>query len=419
MPLNGRCNAVGILPKFLPKKSFLKIIPDSLGNTAAIAVCICKGTDLMDINNYTTEDFVCDESFRQYCAGSNPSAVAFWETWILSNPQKSAEVLEARHLLAILNARQGNVQEQLRQLKDGIERFDLFKETLGSRETSADRAAMAPSPAAKTRVVRWKATVGIAASLLVAAALTYFLSSRKTVKPPAEIVAVSPIRIQSGKEPRKTVVLPDGSVVTLHSNSMLTFDSNFGKTSRELVLSGEGFFDIAHNEQHPFIVHTADVNVEVLGTLFNVSAYPQEAYTETSLFRGKVAVSVKGHPEQKVILIPSQKLVIAHGIGKGGMPVAESLLKKVALAVDPVDHKAKEIAWVRSRIKIEDEPLGTIAARLQAWYGIPIVFTDDEVKSFRYSGTFESETVVKALEALQLSYPFNFRVENEKIIIGK
>ena len=376
-----------------------------------MAVSISKGSDLMDINNYTTEDFVCDESFRQYCMGSNPTAIAFWEAWIGSHPQKAAEIQEAKQLITILNARQGNVQEQLRQLKDGIDRFDLFKETLTAKPS--------PAPVGRHYIIPWKYAAGIAASLLVVAVAAYVLFSRKAARPPAEIAAVAPLRIQSGAEPRKTVVLPDGSVVTLHSHSTITLASQFGQSSRELVLSGEAFFDIAHNEHHPFIVHTADVNVEVLGTLFNVSAYPEGSFTETSLFRGKVSVSIKDHPEQKVILTPSQKLVITHVAGAGNAPVAESLLKKVPLAVDPIDHKAKEIAWVRNRIKIEDEPLETIAARLQAWYGIPIVFTDEEVKKLRYSGTFESETVVKALEALQLSYPFNFRVENDKIVIGK
>jgi transmembrane sensor len=382
-----------------------------LGNSIVLAVSINKGSDLMDINNYTTEDFVCDESFRQYCTGSNPTVVAFWEDWIGSHPQMVDEIQEAKQLITILNARQGNVQEQLRQLKDGIDRFDLFKETLTAKSS--------PSPFAKRTTIPWKYAAGFAASLLVVAVAIYFLSSHKTAGPSAEVAAVAPLRIQSGDEPRKTVVLPDGSVVTLHSHSTITLAGQFGQSSRELVLSGEALFDIAHNEHHPFIVHTADVNVEVLGTLFNVSAYADGGFTETSLFRGKVSVSIKDHPEQKVILMPSQKLVIAHGAGKGNLPVAESLLKKIPLAVDPVDHKAKEIAWVRNRIKIEDEPLETIAAKLQAWYGIPIVFTDEEVKKLRYSGTFESETVVKALEALQLSYPFNFRVENERIVIGK
>jgi ferric-dicitrate binding protein FerR (iron transport regulator) len=120
-----------------------------------------------------------------------------------------------------------------------------------------------------------------------------------------------------------------------------------------------------------------------------------------------------------MILTPSQKTVVFNRTGKVDRPTTDSVLKKISLTVDPVDHKAKEIAWVRSRIKIEDEPLEQIAARLQAWYGIPIIFTDNETKGYRYSGTFESETVVKALEALQLSYPFNFRVEKDTIVIGK
>jgi ferric-dicitrate binding protein FerR (iron transport regulator) len=365
----------------------------------------------MDPNNYTTEDFVCDESFRNYCTGSRLSDVQFWEAWINNNPQKNADVQEARQLIEILNAKQGNLQEQLSQLKDGIERFDLFKERLSGKTSEPVTGFNATRP----RTIRLKYIAGIAASLLAVSLVTWFLFSRKETKQPE---TVAQIQIQSGGEPRKTVVLPDGSVVTLHSNSTITL-LNFSKTNRELVLSGEAFFDVTHNEQHPFIVHTANVNVEVLGTLFNVNAYPQSGYTETSLFRGKVAVSVKDHPEQRVILVPSQKLVIANNAIKNEPQVKDSSYKIMPLAADPVNHKATEIAWVRNRIKIVDEPLETIAAKLQSWYGISIVFTDEQVKGYRYSGTFESETVVKALEALQLSYPFNFRFENEKIVISK
>jgi ferric-dicitrate binding protein FerR (iron transport regulator) len=181
------------------------------------------------------------------------------------------------------------------------------------------------------------------------------------------------------------------------------------------VLSGEAFFDVAHNEQRPFIVHTSEVNIEVLGTVFNVSAYPGNAHTETSLFRGKVAVSRNDNPGEKVILSPSQKLIFT----RTGATAGANPFKVVSMLPDPVTHKAKEIAWVRNRLKIEDEPLETIASKLQEWYGISIRFADDEVKAYRYSGTFESESVVKALEALQLSYPFNFRVEKEQIVISK
>ena len=73
----------------------------------------------MDISSYTTEDLVCDESFRNYCSGSDRVAVQFWEAWIRDHPEKAGEVQEAQRLVSILNAGQGNVREQLEQLKDG------------------------------------------------------------------------------------------------------------------------------------------------------------------------------------------------------------------------------------------------------------------------------------------------------------
>ncbi|HEY4285944.1 MAG TPA: FecR family protein [Puia sp.] len=356
----------------------------------------------MDISSYSTEDFVCNESFRNYCNGSDPAAVRFWKDWIAGHPEKVEPVREAQKLISILNARQGNVLEQLGQLKDGIDRFELLKAAMaGDRE----------SPVAPR--INWKYAAAVAAALLLVTSTLYLLVPRK---PATSTVLSAPAAfIHSGNEPRKTVVLPDGSVVILHSNTTLVLGENFGRASREITLSGEALFDIASNEGHPFIVHTSSINVEVLGTLFNVNAYPHSTYTETSLFRGKVAVSLKDHPDRRIILTPSQKWVVTN-MPKANAPVED---KKVPLSVDPVNHKAKEIAWVRSRIKIEDEPLETIAAKLESWYGIPIVFTDSEVKGYRYSGTFESETVVKALEALQLSYPFNFRVEKDTIFVGK
>jgi transmembrane sensor len=361
----------------------------------------------MNIQNYTVEDFICDESFQRYCLGAGEKDTAFWESWIRNNPQQSGIINEASRIINILNANQGNLQQQVAHLKDGIQRFDMLKDALQqekpvSRSFSISRISF------------------IAASLLILAIAGYFLFKPQQVTPvvPEKKTAAQDAHIRSGNEPRKTVVLPDGSVVTLRSNSSITLAKNFNGPTRELTLSGEAFFDVTHQAQRPFIVHTAEVNIEVLGTVFNVSAYPGHDHTETSLFRGSVAVSLKNDPVQKVILSPSQKLIFSNGV-MATTTVDAHPFKVVSMLPDPVSHKAKEIAWVRNRLKIVDEPLETIAGKLQQWYGISIQFADDEVKAYRYSGTFESESVVKALEALQLSYPFSFRVEKDKIIISK
>ncbi len=342
------------------------------------------------------EDFVCDESFQRYCLGTDPSAITFWENWIREHPAASAEIAEAKKLFFMLSANQGNLQEQLRELKDGLERSMFLKEEFGQLE-------------ARSRKPRRMLYAGIAASVLIAAGAFFFLN-RPARTPQAPPVAAT---VQSGEEPRKTLMLADGSVLTMRHNTTVSLSEGFSETNRVLSLSGEAFFDVKPDPAHPFIVHTQHATIEVLGTVFNVSAYPGNAYTETALFRGKVEVTSKEDPSRKTILLPSQKLVIKSG-GKKDTAFAVH-----SLAVDPVDHKAKEIAWIRSRLKIQDESLEQIARRLEQWYGISIVITDESVKQYSYSGTFESETVIKALEALQLSYPFSFEVAQNRIVISK
>lgn len=363
----------------------------------------------MDAKHYTAEDLICNESFQRYCMGQNEADAAYWDSWIKANPSQITEVTEAIRVISILNGNQGNVHQQLEHLKDSIKRFDHLKSALTEKTPQ-------PVPVRSRTSIR-KYAVGIAASLLILLTAGYFILMQNGA-PENQATALSNTLISSGNEPRKTVVLPDGSVVTLRNNSSLTLSATFNKGNRELDLSGEAFFDVSHNAAMPFIVHTEEAKIEVLGTVFNVSAYPGSEHTETSLFRGKVAVSPKNHPGQKVILTPNKKLIVVKSYpGTNSQPA--SALQAVPLTPDPVNHKAKEIAWVRNRLKIEDEPLIAIAQKLKDWYGIDIVFNDEEVKQYRYSGTFESETVLKALEALQLSYPFNFTVEKEKIVISR
>ncbi|WP_276483404.1 FecR family protein [Paraflavitalea pollutisoli] len=363
--------------------------------------------------HFTVEELVCDVSFQRYCRGDDALAVAQWTAWIEAHPAQQDLVEEARQLLSILNARQGNVQEQRGQLADGIDRYDLLKQSL------ADQPTATILPARR----RWKyvSVVAAAALLLAVAGYYWYLAFLPTkISPPAVVRAVDPVvELRSGDEPRKTVVLPDGSVVTLRSHSSLTLLAGFNQSTRELSLTGEAFFDVTHHVDRPFIVHTRAANIEVLGTVFNVRAYPSQEHVETALFRGKVVVSLKDHPEQQVVLAPSMKAIVSD---KGGLQVDgghKATVHVLKLSPDPVSHKAQEIEWLRNRLRIEDEPLSAIAVKLQDWYGIQISFADEAVKSYRYTGTFESETVVKALEALQLSYPFSFQVDKEKIIISK
>ncbi|MET7000060.1 FecR family protein [Chitinophaga defluvii] len=387
----------------------------------------------MDFRDYGTAELVCDETFQRYCLGDHPADVLFWENWLLQHPEKAAIAEEARQLFFILNANQGNRLKQLQQLREGMHGAAFLRQHLPSASTpaaahsrslsvsdslvNADSGPQAPAiPPRRLVAPVLKYAAGIAAAVLVA--VTAYLGVYRFRQPAAQnSAAVTGNTIyQAGNHARKTLVLADGSVITLRENSALTVPPNFNTTTREVTLSGEAFFDVKHQQQQPFIVHTPAIDITVLGTVFNVSAYKNNPQTETALFRGKVEVALKDQPTQKITLYPNQKIVISN-ISPDQQPALP--FKVIPLAQDPVNHKAKEIAWVRNRLEIENESLEQIAVKLEKWYGIPVTFTGEEVRKYRYSGTFESETIVKALEALQLSYPFNFRVDQDVIIISK
>jgi transmembrane sensor len=112
---------------------------------------------------------------------------------------------------------------------------------------------------------------------------------------------------------RKTLskmILADGSSVTLNADSRLKYPASFDGPTREVYLTGEAFFDIQKDPDHPFIIHTDKMIIRVLGTSFNVKSYPGDASMETTLLQGSVEVTFPDRPADKIILRPSDKLVI-------------------------------------------------------------------------------------------------------------
>lgn len=113
----------------------------------------------------------------------------------------------------------------------------------------------------------------------------------------------------------RTITLPDGSVVWLNSGSLLMYPSRFAEQNREVYLSGEGYFEITKNEACPFLVKTRASQIKVLGTHFNVSAYPEESRIVTTLKEGAIAVELKDS-ERTFLLTPDEQLVYAPVTGR-------------------------------------------------------------------------------------------------------
>ena len=273
----------------------------------------------------------------------------------------------------------------------------------------------------------------LAAATLIAAIIITSLYTLTNTPPPhtAAPTAVTPAlagnEIFTGNGSRTHLTLPDGTVVWLNAGSRINYEKNFGVTQRAVILTGEAFFDVAPNASKPFVIHTASIDIRVLGTSFNVKSYPSDRTTETTLIHGSIEVSIHNRPSDKIVLKPNEKLVVNNDdsvkLDKGeelrhhDHPDNSSL---VVISKPTYEHRSGamiETSWVDNKLIFQDEEFSSLAGSMERWYGVTIRFNSPEKENLRFTGIFENETVLQALDALKLTANFNYSVEGNQITI--
>jgi transmembrane sensor len=226
--------------------------------------------------------------------------------------------------------------------------------------------------------------------------------------------------IVTKKGSRSNVKLPDGTQVWLNADSKISYAENFIGSSREVKLTGEAYFDVAHDSLHPFIIHTGKASIRVLGTAFNVRNYPQDDKLETTLMRGKIEVTITDRPEVKLIMKPLEKLVLSKTTGLTE-PVNtrqnnnDILLTSVTYT--GTDSAVAETSWLDDKLVFINQPLAKIAEELQRYYSVAISFEDPLVKEYRYTGTFNDVSIEKVMQIIQLSKKINYKINGKQILI--
>ncbi|MBS1654554.1 MAG: FecR family protein [Bacteroidetes bacterium] len=238
------------------------------------------------------------------------------------------------------------------------------------------------------------------------------------------------ISVQNGSRSRS--MLPDGTTVWLNAGSKLFYGGDFKGATREVKLEGEAFFDVVKDAEHPFIVHTSGIDIRVLGTAFNVKAYPEDKSVETTLYRGLVKVFRHSDPSHTVVeLKPNEKLLLLKEEAantetkvpvKGRIPVSPTI--STSFKVSFIDSTKKEserfeTAWLYNRLEFNGDKFDELALKLERWYNINIVFEDEAVKALSFHGSFEKETPEQAFAALQRAVPsFKYKINENDIYIS-
>lgn len=260
----------------------------------------------------------------------------------------------------------------------------------------------------------WFSGMAAAVLVLVAVAGWWLLPEKNTAPAMAE-------EVHAVKGTRSRVTLPDGSVVVLNADSRLTYGAHFNEALREVYLEGEAYFDVVKNSDKPFIIHTAQMNVKVLGTAFNIRAYPDDSTAETALIRGSVEVSMADTKMKPVILKPLEKLVVYLYADRPEKTInqKEQDFEVLPLIMPEQNSIPPETAWVENKLVFRDESFSMLAARLERWYGVQISLNGPEVRDLRFTGQFEKETIEQVLKALQITAEFRYSVNGNNITISR
>ncbi|WP_065219667.1 MULTISPECIES: FecR domain-containing protein [Butyricimonas] len=205
--------------------------------------------------------------------------------------------------------------------------------------------------------------------------------------------------IPNGGEYR--MVLEDGSIVWLNSASTLEIPERFAAGERRVRLVGEAYFKVKKDSSRPFYVATERVDVRVLGTEFNVSAYEEDRDVATTLVNGSVRVDARGG--ESVVLEPGQQALIVGG----------------EIEVQDVDV-SYITSWVKGKFSFDNSRLEDIARQVSRWYDVKISFEDDDLKEIRFSGAMlKFRPLSDLIEMIEATSFVRFSVKGENIIISR
>ena len=237
------------------------------------------------------------------------------------------------------------------------------------------------------------AAAAVIAAVLLAGGLTTVLLSKRLAQPVTVVT-------QLGE--RSQVVLPDGTKVWLNSSSSVEYVAPFFSRQRRVNMEGEAYFEVEHDRRAPFVVSTNGLDIEVLGTRFNIRNDDNEHRVTTVLLEGAVKAYASGREQASVRLHPAQQLVFdtrTHAMRLTDCPSAE-----------------RSINWIDGRFCFEHDTFGEIVAELKRYYNVDIRFMDNRLRDMRFSGNFRVEDgIYHIMSVLQLTYKFNYRIAGNDI----
>jgi len=210
------------------------------------------------------------------------------------------------------------------------------------------------------------------------------------------------IEIEAPVGSRTHIELADGTKVWLNHGSKLKYPSQFIGNIREVFLTGEGYFEVAHNAEKKFIVKTNKIQVTALGTSFNVQAYPKKTFVKTALVEGKVLVEKRVGDNNAIKICEMQpNQLMKFDLGKNSYSCQ-------------VTNVGKQILWKDGILVFDNDPIDEVADRLSRWFNVDFIISNPKARHYLYTAKFVDETLPQILELLEIATPISYKITSRK-----
>ena len=209
--------------------------------------------------------------------------------------------------------------------------------------------------------------------------------------------------VSTGKGERASMTLPDETKIALNYDSQVTYDPEaFAKGERRIDFDGEGYFQVKKDSRHPFVIHAQGLQVEVLGTVFNLLARNGDTHSELFLEEGSVRL-MSVLTGEKVLLSPNQKAVLSVETGH--------------IVVQTMENIAEASAWRKGDLIFRNEPLGNVLRTLEGCYGYKITTDCEDCLMDEFTGTLPTWDINEVLEVLEKLYPLEIEIKGKEIFL--
>lgn len=402
------------------------------------------------------ENLLKQESFLNYCFKRNDDDVRYWEKWLMENPNHTLEIESIKRMLILVAEESRNAvkQDHLSELEERIAKSkspEVFKKPISWPRIEKQSPVQIAWPV-------WR-RIAVAASIVLCLSLGgYFLlpehefqfthSHKNDIAPGGNkavltlsngqkisltgakngqlalqgnmvitkkengevayndaksLTTSSKVVFNTMTTPRGgqyQLTLSDGTHVWLNAASSIRYPSSFIAGDREVEITGEAYFEVAHNPNKPFRVISGDQAVVVLGTHFNINAYHDEADTKTTLLEGKVKVTKN---DQQIYLKPGEQALNSN--------------KNASVVIKENVNTAIETAWKNGDFIYHNEDLVTIMRQLSRWYNVEVSFTDN-VGKLRFGGMVSrSQPISAVLNIMETTGKIHFNIEGRRITV--